>query len=99
MNITPHNIIQHELIGLRADVVESTNPDLVGIAGIVVDESKNMLVIESFKDACRRMVEKSCSVFVFYIDETKVKVDGRLLHSQPENRIQKKRSNKRLRMR
>lgn len=99
MNITPHNIIQHELIGLRADVVESTNPDLVGIAGIVVDESKNMLVIESSTDTRRRMVEKSCSVFVFHIDETKVKVDGRLLHSQPENRIQKKRSNKRLRMR
>lgn len=99
MNITPHNITQHELIGLRVDVVESTNSDLVGIVGMIVDESKNMLVIESPQDTRRRMVEKSCSVFVFHINEIKVKVDGRLLHSQPENRIQKKRRNKRLRMR
>jgi len=56
-------------------------------------------VIESPTDTRRRMVEKSCSVFVFHINEIKVKVDGRLLHSQPENRIQKKRKNNRLRMR
>lgn len=99
MNITPHNLTQHELIGLRVEVVESTNSDLMGIAGMVVDESKNMLVIESPEDRRHRMVEKLCSVFVFHLDGTKVKVDGRLLHSQPENRIQKKRRNKRLRMR
>lgn len=44
-NITPENLVYHTLIGLEAVVSGSTNPDMVGIAGAVVDETKNTLVI------------------------------------------------------
>lgn len=84
MKLTPHNIIHHELIGLDAKVVESTDKSFVGIGGKVVDETKNMLVIEE------KMVPKSCSSFMFTISSNNVTVDGRLLLSQPENRIQTK---------
>jgi len=44
-NITPENLVYHTLIGLEAVVSGSTNPDMVGIAGAVIDETKNTLVI------------------------------------------------------
>ncbi len=82
MKLTPENIIHHELIGLDARVAESTNKSLVGIEGRVVDETRNMLVIGEKK------IPKSCSSFIFKSHDLKLKVDGRLLLSQPENRIQ-----------
>ncbi|HIE32404.1 MAG TPA: ribonuclease P protein component 1 [Methanosarcinales archaeon] len=46
--ITPENLIYHTLIGLEAVVSGSTNPDMVGIAGVVIDETMNTLVINPF---------------------------------------------------
>ncbi len=96
MKLSPHNIIHHELIGIDTKVVDSTNNSLVGIEGRVVDETKNILIVET--DAQEKKIPKSCSSFVFTIPSfngkrylpLKIKVDGRLLLSQPENRIQTK---------
>jgi len=43
--ITPENLVYHTLIGLETVVAESTNPDMVGINGVVVDETRNTLLI------------------------------------------------------
>lgn len=86
MKLTPQNIIHHELIGLDTKVVESTNRYLTGIEGKVVDETKNMLIVET--SSKEKRIPKSCSSFMF--TNLKVKVDGKLLLSQPENRIQTK---------
>lgn len=96
MKLSPHNIIHHELIGIDTKVVDSTNSSLVGIEGRIVDETKNILTVET--DAQEKKIPKSCSSFVFTIPSfngkrylpLKIKVDGRLLLSQPENRIQTK---------
>jgi len=85
MKITPKNLIYHELIGLPAKVVESTDPSLVGIEGNVTDETRNMVTIEH--DGKEKKVAKANASFVFALPDAKVKVDGRLLVSQPENRI------------
>ncbi|MDD2665622.1 MAG: ribonuclease P protein component 1 [Methanocellales archaeon] len=84
MDISPNNLIFHELIGLFAEVSASTNSSLVGIKGKVVDETRNLLVIENKK------IPKSCSTFVFSIPNNKVKVDGKLLVSRPEDRIKRR---------
>jgi len=96
MRLTPQNIIHHELIGLDTKVVDSTNRSLIGIEGRIVDETKNLLTIET--DAQEKKIPKSCSSFIFTIPSVDgkrylpltLKVDGRLLLSQPENRIQTK---------
>jgi ribonuclease P protein subunit POP4 len=96
MKLSPHNIIHHELIGIDTRVVDSTNSSLIGIEGRIVDETKNILTVET--DAQEKKIPKSCSSFVFTIPSfdgkrylpLKIKVDGRLLLSQPENRIQTK---------
>ena len=100
MKLVPHNIIHHELIGLDIKVVDSTNSSLNGIEGRIIDETKNMFKVET--DELEKMIPKSGSSFIFTISSShqtndgkrylpsKIKVDGRLLLSQPENRIQTK---------
>ncbi len=96
MKPAAHNIIHHELIGLDTIVADSTNSSLCGIEGRIVDETRNMFTVET--DDREKKIPKSGSSFIFTIPhlaadgkrylQSRIKVDGRLLLSQPENRIQ-----------
>jgi len=66
MPLTPETLTRHELVGLRTRVVESANPDSVGIAGRVVDETMRTLVIEG--DRVRR-VPKQGTTFEFALPQ------------------------------
>ena len=46
MPITPENLPKHELIGLEAEVIESTDPNQIRIKGEVLDETQSLLRIE-----------------------------------------------------
>ncbi|MGB9987595.1 ribonuclease P protein component 1 [Salarchaeum japonicum] len=43
--LTPETLPRHELVGLHAEVVDSTDPSRVGIAGRIVDETMRTLLI------------------------------------------------------
>ncbi|MDY6764184.1 MAG: ribonuclease P protein subunit, partial [Halobacteria archaeon] len=45
--ITPENIVRHELIGLDCRVHDSNDEGLVGIEGMVVDETTRTLKIKT----------------------------------------------------
>ncbi len=85
--ITPENIVRHELIGLRVKVVGCTSSRR-GPEGRVVDETRNMLVIET--PGGERTVPKDGHVFSFSLPSGSVAVEGRLLVARPEDRIKKK---------
>ncbi|WP_440953806.1 ribonuclease P protein component 1 [Methanococcoides sp. FTZ1] len=74
------------------EVIESTNPTLYNIKGRVVDESRNMIVIET-EDMNLKKIPKQGTTFVFHLSshsadqDQRVKIDGKLLLSQPENRV------------
>ena len=86
--ITPGNILRHELIGLPVEVVHAANPAQQGIAGRIVDETRNMIVIETPRGAKR--IEKAHATFRIAIpDGTVVDVSGYALVSQPEKRLSK----------
>jgi ribonuclease P protein subunit POP4 len=87
--ITPENLVRNELIGLSVEVAESRNPTMVGISGRVVDETRNTFLIETRSGEKR--VPKSCNCFIFTLFQgLKVKAEGSVLVSQPENRISKR---------
>ncbi|MDD2438952.1 MAG: ribonuclease P protein component 1 [Methanosarcinaceae archaeon] len=96
VEISPSKLIYHELIGLFVKVVASTNPSLIGIQGSVINETKNMLLVENSQTR-ELMIPKAGTEFLFRIpaklsengrrSDTFVKVQGNLLLSQPENRI------------
>jgi ribonuclease P protein subunit POP4 len=93
MRITPASLTRHELIGLEAHVVRSTDPGHVCRRGSVVDESREMIHIST--ENGNIMVPKTTCVFDFKLPNgTVVRVDGHKLRGTPENRI-KKRQNRR----
>lgn len=82
MRITPENLPKHELIGLKAEVIECTDESKNGIKGEVLDETSNMLRIDDSQ------VEKKNCIFRFTLpDGAKVKVDGELIDRAPEERV------------
>ncbi len=90
MPITKKNITQHELIGLEAQVVSSSDPTLLGTYGKIIDETKDMLVIEQAAGA--KIVAKSGSSFEIKLqDGQKVAVEGDKLVGRPEERVKRKR--------
>lgn len=87
--ITPKTLVRHELISLKVKVVESTNPSQIGAEGVVTDESRQTLTIETKKG--ERSFAKDQCVFRFILPSgEKVRVDGRILVARPEDRIKKK---------
>jgi len=86
--LTPNNLVKHELIGLRVKVNTSTNKNQEGLEGIVVDETRNTLVIET-ESGEKILIKDQCS-FIFEVGSENVKVDGKILVARPEDRIKKK---------
>lgn len=86
---TPENLARHELIGLEVKIVSSPNAAMQGVEGKVVDETRNMLVIEK-ADGKEVSVPKEGSVFSFVLGGERVKIDGCVLVGRPEDRIRKK---------
>jgi ribonuclease P protein subunit POP4 len=87
--ITPKNLVRHELIGLKVKIVGSTNKEIVGISGKVIDESRNTLTLE-VNGKPKSFIKEECE-FLFTIPSgEKVKVSGGLLVARPEDRIKKK---------
>jgi ribonuclease P protein subunit POP4 len=86
--ITAGNILRHELIGLPVEVVQASNPAQEGIAGRIVDETRNMLVIETLRGVKR--IGKARATFRIRLpDGMVVDVSGSALVSSPEKRISK----------
>lgn len=59
--ISPENVLVHEIIGLGAKIVESTDPTLQGISGTIVFETKNTVSIRtdsSVKQIAKKVAKK-----------------------------------------
>lgn len=95
IEITPAELPYHELIGLLVKVDSSCDPTLNGLSGIVVDETRNTIKVETDDEFRLVTVPKAGTVFVFTIPERisqtgrniSVKIDGNITLSQPQNRI------------
>jgi ribonuclease P protein subunit POP4 len=87
--ITPQNILRHELIGLNVKIAVAKDPNMRGIRGKIVNESRNMLTIVD--GGRKRLVPKDVATFRFKLkDGTLVDVDGARLVARPENRLKTK---------
>lgn len=82
------NIRKHELIGLPIIVTGAPDPSLVGLRGVVVDETRNTLRVETPRG--ERIVPKQGATFTFEIEGGLV-VAGDDLLFRPEDRIKRAR--------
>lgn len=100
--MNPETLPRHELAGLRVEVIDSPNADLVGLSGEVVDETTNTLLVGGDRV---RQVPKAAATFRFTLDDgeahraserasghspraTRVRVDGERLVARPARRTE-----------
>ena len=84
--MTPESLVRHELAGLDVEVEASPNPDLVGIAGRVVDETTNTMLVATGDGV--KQVPKAKTTFRFRLQEADVIVDGDRLIARPARRTE-----------
>ncbi len=82
------NLRKHELIGLQVEVLHSTDPGQVHLSGRVVDETRNLLVIEA--GGHEKRIPKQGARFRFAI-QGGIEVEGDEIRFRPEDRIKKAR--------
>jgi len=85
---TPETLTRHELVGLSAEVVDATNPDLVGVGGEVVGETTDTLDIE--RDGRLRQVPKAAATFAVDLPAGRVRVAGERLVGRPAERSERR---------
>ncbi|RSN76228.1 MAG: ribonuclease P protein subunit [Thermoproteota archaeon] len=81
------NILYHEIIGLEVEVVFSPNPYEIGMRGRVVDETMNLLILDTRRG--RKKVEKRDRVFRMKLDDGVFDVYGTKLIGRPEERVKR----------
>jgi len=83
--ITAENITSHELIGLRTEIVESSNSQIIGLNGTIIDETKSMITIDTTKGT--KMIAKSNNSWKFSVDNKDIIVNGSKIAKRPFDRI------------
>ena len=83
--ITKANLAIHEWIGLEAKGVESTDKTRIGIKGKIIDETKNVIIIET-ENGEKKLPKNEIKLEV-KLGKEKVLLDCTKLSQRPEDRI------------
>lgn len=87
MSITKHNIHKHELIGMTAKVIASTDQNHIDLTGRIVNETKNTLTMDVYGK--EKMLPKKGTVLTVELGDGSVNVDCEKLMFRPEDRIKR----------
>jgi ribonuclease P protein subunit POP4 len=83
--ITADNITSHEFIGLHTEITQSTNPQVIGLNGRIIDETKSMFRINT--ENGMKSIAKSTNSWKFSIENKDVIVEGSKITKRPFDRI------------
>ena len=84
--ITAENIYSHEFIGMDTEIVQSTNPQVIGLNGRINNETKSMFTISTNKGV--KSIPKAQSHWKFILEnKDAVIVDGTKIAKRPFDRI------------
>ena len=83
--ITADNIIAHEFIGLDTEITQSTNRQVVGLNGRIINETKSMFTINTEKGT--KSMAKSTNSWKFSIEGKEIVVNGSKIAKRPFDRI------------
>ncbi len=82
------DIIRYELIGLKAEVIDSKNKSNIGTKGKIIDETKHTIIIEH-KNKGKRLLKNNITLKITINSQTTI-VQGKLLSGKPKERIKTK---------
>jgi len=83
--ITIDNITSHEFIGLDTEITQSSNPQIIGLNGRIVDETKSMFRINTKNGM--KLIAKSKNSWKFSIENQDIIIDGSKIAKRPFDRI------------
>jgi len=83
--ITEQNILLHELIGLEAKVIESTNKDVIDTHGIIIDETKSMLILDTKKGI--KKIHKAHGKWKFSLNFNDIIIQGNKIAKRSHDRL------------
>ena len=80
------NIPILEIIGLTCTVDNSTNKELVGITGKIINESKNMLILDT--KFGEKLIPKKICTFKISNHNNTTTISGTKLHNRSHERLE-----------
>jgi len=83
--ITVDNITSHEFIGLHTEITQSSNSQIIGLNGRIVDETKSMFRIKTKNGI--KSIAKSKNSWKFSIKNQDIVIDGSKITKRPFDRI------------
>ncbi len=83
--ISIDNITSHELIGMDTEIVRSSNRQIIGLNGRIVDETKSMITISTARGM--KSIAKSNNDWKFTIDKRDVIVNGSRIAKRSFDRL------------
>jgi ribonuclease P protein subunit POP4 len=86
---TAWNIVFHTLVGLRVRILLSTDPGLRAVEGVVVEETRNSLLVRTGEGRILRVLKRN-SIFLFQLPSGEwVWVRGEEITGSPAERIKR----------
>ena len=83
--ITADNISRHEFIGLNTQITKSSNQQVIGLNGTIINETKSMFTINTQKGM--KKIPKSTNDWKFSIAGKEITVKGSTIMKRPFERI------------
>ncbi len=83
--ITAENITQHEFIGLKAQITDSTNSELIGLNGTIINETKSMFGLRTEKGI--KLLPKSNNSWKFNVNNQQIIVNGSKIQKRSFDRL------------
>lgn len=83
---SPENVFAHEIIGLGAKIIESTDPTLQSISGAIVFETKNTISIRT-DSSVKQIAKKVAKKIEIKTDSGVCFISGSSMIGRAEDRI------------
>jgi ribonuclease P protein subunit POP4 len=83
--ITADNISRHELIGLDTQIADSTNSQIIGLNGTIINETKSMFSVNTVNGV--KMIPKSNNSWKFNVNGQQITINGSKIQKRPFDRL------------
>ena len=83
--ITFENIPNHEIVGLKTVISSSSNSQIIGLTGTIVDETKSMFIINTKSGF--KMIPKKQNTWKFFSGGNELSFSGTLLEKRSFDRL------------
>ena len=86
---TKKNILYSTFIGLNVEIVNSSQHALIGTKGRIVDETKNLIIIEKENGKEVKLPKVGCTFRLTLDDGSTVDIEGKRVAFRPHERPKK----------